>query len=141
MELLGGQLLHPQLLINRYNMKKLVISLIVLFVAVVLTVCISPFGILYGIIKSIYRRNLKYFSKILLRIAVALDQLGNVTCGGLLDVIFTKEGNNFGLEDDTVSEVLAKNQHNLTRFGRLISNLLEYIDPGHLESALTENEL
>ncbi len=86
-------------------------------------------------------RSLSYFSKILLRIAVALDQLGNVTCGGLLDAIFTKEGHNFGLEDDTVSEVLAKNQHNLTRFGRLISNLLEKVDPGHLESAMIENEL
>lgn len=122
-------------------MRKLFVSLIVLSVAIVLTVLIAPFGILYGIIRSIYRRNLKYFSKVLLRTAVALDQLGNVTCGGLLDVIFTKEGHNFGLEDDTVSEVLAKNQHNLTRFGRIISNLLEKVDPGHLESALIENEL
>lgn len=122
-------------------MRKLVVSIIVLCVAVVLTVLISPFGIAYGIIRSIYRRNLKYFSKILLRISVALDQLGNVTCGGLLDVIFTKKGHNFGLEDDTVSEVLAKNQHNLTRFGRIISNLLEYIEPGHLNRALIENEL
>jgi len=122
-------------------MRKLVVSIIVLFIAVVLTVLISPFGILYGIIRSIYRRKLTYFTKILLKIAVALDQLGNVTSGGLLDKIFTKKGHNFGLEDDTVSEVLAKNQHNLTRFGRLISNLLEYIDPGHLENAMIENEL
>lgn len=122
-------------------MKKLVISIIVLFVATILTVLISPFGIAYAIIKSIYRRNLKYFAKVLLRIAVSLDQLGNVTCGDLLNKIFTKKGKNFGLEDDTVSEVLAKNQNNLTRFGRLISNLLESIEPGHLNRALTENEL
>lgn len=102
---------------------------------------ITPFGMLYGIIKSIYKRNLSYFSKVLLKIAVSLDQLGNVTSGSLLDVIFTKKGVNFGREDDTVSEILAKNQNNLTIFGRIISNLLESIEPGHLNKALIENEL
>lgn len=123
-------------------MRKFVVSLIVLCIAVLLTVLISPFGIAYGIIKNIYRRTfLAYLTKISKRVSVSIDQLDNVLCGDFLDDFFTKEGNNFGLEDDTVSEVLSKNQHNLTRFGRIISKLLEAVDPGHLESALIENEL
>lgn len=120
-------------------MKKLAISITILTVAVILSAIFMPIGFIYSFFLSIYKRNLKYFAKVLDKINVSIDQLGNVVCGDLFNVWFTKKGRNFGLEDDTVSEVLAKNQDNLRLTGKLVSNILEKIEPNHLKKALEEN--
>ena len=124
-------------------MKKIFISLIVLFVAVILTIIFVPFGLAYGITyRILYLKDFSYVSKIIIRIAVCLDQLDNVVCGDFLDQTMTRAGKNFGLEDDTVSEILARNKdRNLTKLGMCIANILEKIDPGHLNKSLEENNL
>ena len=62
-------------------------------------------------------------------------------CAGLFNHILVIEGiKPFGLEDDTVSEVLARNRDHLTGLGKTIAALLDHFDPGHLEKALIENE-
>jgi hypothetical protein len=42
----------------------------------------------------------------------------------------------FGNIDDTISKALAKNLNNLTSLGKFIVNILEWIDPGHMERSL-----
>lgn len=124
-------------------MKKIVISLIVFCIAVLLTVIFVPFGLAYGLTyRLIYLRDFSYIAKILNRMSVSLDQFDNVVCGDFLNATLTKIGFNFGLEDDTVSEVVARNKDgNLTKSGNFIAKGLEVIDPGHLSRSLEENVL
>lgn len=120
----------------KLTMRLFFVSIIILVIAVLLFCIFAPFGILYSLTGGF-----TYLGKIIMRISVSIDQLGNVVCGKLLNKIFTKEGNNFGLEDDTVSEVLAKNQHNVTKLGYIVSRILEKLDKNHLQKSLIENEL
>lgn len=120
-------------------MKSLIINLIILFVAIVLCAVFMPIGIYVAVLYAIYNRSIKYFSDVVLAIAAGLDRLGNATCGQLFNIIFTKEGRNFGYPSDTVSRVLAVNQSNLTRLGKIISTLLEKIEPGHLQKSLFDD--
>lgn len=118
-------------------MKHLLLSILLLIVATTLFLVFLPFGIIFALLN--FRGNKTYPSKIILRIAVSIDQLANVTCAGLFNHILVKGVKPFGLEDDTVSEVLSKNRYNLTKFGTFIVKLLLAIDPGHLNDALVEN--
>lgn len=123
-------------------MKKFIVSIIILIVSIILSIVFIPFGLGYAIgYRLIYKKDLTYISKIFIKIAVSLDQLGNVICGDFFDIILTRTGKNFGLEDDTVSEVISRNKYrcNLTKTGTLLANTLESIDPDHLEKALEEN--
>lgn len=107
--------------------------------AVTLFAFFVPISILYGICIAPWQ--ISYFSRIVLRISVAIDQLANVICAGLFNHVLVKKGiKPFGLEDDTVSEVLARNRENLTSFGLMLAKILDRFDPGHLDKALIENE-
>ncbi len=121
-------------------MKKLFISLIVLAIAIILTAIVAPIGLAYSFVQSIKRRNVRYFARVVHKMSVSIDQLDNVICGDLFNKILTKKGRNFGLEDDTVSEVLAKNRKgNLTKLGSISERTLNFIEADHLEKALIEN--
>ncbi len=74
-----------------------------------------------------------YFAKVIMRIAVSIDQLGNVICGDLFDLCMVKTGEPFGFEDDTVSDILARNQGNLTWLGKSIMMIIKLVDPDHFE--------
>jgi hypothetical protein len=109
---------------------------LLIFLATILLLTIGVFGFIYQIISSLrYGINLNFY---LIRIAVSLDQFGNVLCGGLLDLLLIKRGVAFGDEDDTISEVISQQKGNLTWFGAILAYLLERIDPGHLKRALIE---
>jgi len=109
------------------------INLLLLLIAIILFAVLAPFGFIYTLVSSIFylENPFKYVSHIILRIAVSIDQMGNVVCGDLFNVILVKSGTPFGHEDDTVSKVLHINRHNLTKLGLSIYNLFETIDPGH----------
>jgi len=115
-------------------------AITLLILAIVLFVVIAPFGIVYTLIMSLFwlENPFKYIEKIIIRIAVAIDQLGNTVCGDLLNAIFLKSGSYFGHEDDTVSKVLSEQKYNLSIVGEGLYNLLEKIDPGHGKRAELE---
>jgi hypothetical protein len=107
-----------------------------IFIATILLLTIGVFGFIYQIVSSLKNGiDLNFY---LIRIAVSLDQFGNVLCGGLLDLLFIKKGIAFGDEDDTISEVISQQKNNLTWLGSFIAFLLEKIDKGHLKRALIE---
>jgi len=44
----------------------------------------------------------------------------------------------FGNINDTINKSLVKNLNNLTRLGKFVVTILEWIDPGHMEKSLEE---
>lgn len=117
---------------------KILINILTIILATLLLLTVGVVGFIYRILYSIFTGyNLtKYLNKV----AVSLDQLGNVVGGALLNDTLVKGIRPFGLEDDTISEILSYNRKYLTNFGRFIAYILEKIDVGHLDKSLKENE-
>ena len=95
----------------------------------------------YGIVRSLCKREFDAWNKWL---AISEDQYGNALGKYLFnDVLITKESKNkFGNIDETISSVLGKNKKagTLTRLGLIVANLLDKIDPNHVEKAIDETE-
>lgn len=70
----------------------------------------------------------------LLKIAVSVDQLGNVIMQHLLNSLWIKKGGyKFGNRDETISSAIGRNKRlgTLTGFGKVIDTILDLIDPNH----------
>lgn len=106
--------------------------------AVVLFAIFLPVGIVYGLFLGPW--SIGYLAQVIQRIAVGIDQLANIVFAGLFNRTLVRGVKPFGLEDDTISEVLSKNRDHLTGAGKMIAMILEYIDPNHLDKALIENK-
>ena len=103
-------------------------------ISIVLLIITGPIGFIYGLIHSLIRQGLKGVGEYLLKIAVSIDQLGNVMMQHLLNALWIKkEGYKFGNRDETISSALGRNKRmgTLTAFGRLIDRILDVIDPNH----------
>lgn len=82
-------------------------------------------------------------------IAIAIDKLGNIIMGPILNcsMIRGKDRFLFGLEDQTISFAFARNiigiDYNkdirLTLLGKLIVWLIRKIDPGHFKKSYNNN--
>jgi hypothetical protein len=113
---------------------------IVLFiVAVFLGGILSCFGFIYGILKAV----LGYCNTILLLCAIGIDRMGNVICADMFNdmlIKHTPDVHKFGNMNETVSRVLGINKktNTLTKFGRGIANILNWIHPNHVELASKE---
>ena len=108
---------------------------ILLIIAILLAVVILPIGFLFQIITALF----KGIDKYLFRMAKSIDQLGNVVCEHLFNVILIKKnGYKFGNEDVTISHVLGKNEQTktLSFAGRLLAWLLNTIDKDHNQKAI-----
>ena len=109
---------------------------ILLLIAVLLSIVLYPFGWVYSLIT--FRMSIKRLSGYLFVTALGVDQLGNIVMSTMFnDIMITKYGHKFGDEDQTVSMVLGVNKAmgTLTRFGKLIADILNKIDPDHVEKA------
>ncbi len=117
-----------------------VMGYLLLFVAYILAGILFPVGIFFTAIKGTKHAN-KQFKKV----AISVDQTGNVICADLFDLILIKEGGyRFGNPDMTISGVLGINekQGTLSRFGSLINWLICLIsgDKFHSLKAIEEDE-
>ncbi|WP_367177058.1 hypothetical protein [uncultured Eudoraea sp.] len=102
-------------------------SLILLFLT-------GPIGFLYGILHSLFTKGFRGVGEYLLKIAVSVDQLGNVLMQHLLNALWiTKEGYKFGNRDETISSALGRNKvlGTLNHFGNGIDKILDIIDPSY----------
>lgn len=107
-------------------------------VAILLFVIIAPFGFLWQVIT-----NLKGVNKYLFKVAVSIDQMGNVVCNKLFnDVMIKGNLHKFGNPDETISSVIGKNHKSgtLTFFGHSLHYLLNKIEKNHSENAIEEDE-
>lgn len=111
-------------------------GLILSIIAYLLLGILSPIGIVWSCIK----RPKDYFW----RIAISLDQLGNVICAEPMNKILIEKHslNKFGNPDETISSVLGKNQIlcTLTTSGKILVNLLSIIDNNHSIKSIEEDE-
>lgn len=105
-------------------------------IAFILLLILAPIGIVLSLLKQ--PKN--YF----LRIAISLDQLGNVICAEPMNSLFLKDWseNKFGSPDETISSVLGKNQvaETLTNKGKILVHLLHVIDNNHSIKSIEEDE-
>jgi hypothetical protein len=109
--------------------------MIALIVAILISIIIFPIGFVFSMF---YPKRGKY----LYRIALGIDQLGNVVCARLFNFfLIDLDGYQFGDEDETISSVIGKNKQSntLTPFGIALDMLLELIDKNHSEDAIEEN--
>jgi len=102
-------------------------GLILLIIALTIAVILIPICFVFAL----------FFSgrcAFLMRVAVSIDQLGNVIGARLFNIALIKEsGWQFGGEDETISSVLGKNKMLglLKPLGRWLDRLLDRIEKDH----------
>lgn len=109
-------------------------EVILLTVALLLAAVLLPVGFLFELIVK-WKKGKKY----LYRIALSIDQLGNVVCAELFNrTLITSSEDVFGNEDEVISSVLGKNKLSgrLTGIGKALVWLLDTIDKNHTEKAI-----
>jgi hypothetical protein len=102
---------------------------------------VGTFGLIYTIVWSLFNSAkisfFKYWADLMYTINVGIDKIGNVLLAAFLNKFAIVEPiYKFGNINDTISEALAKNLDNLTPFGKWIVDVLEWIDPGHMEKSI-----
>lgn len=117
-------------------------GLIVLAILLTALTTLASIGWFFATIKRKKRNAREIFSStsnFFFLIALAIDHLGNVICGGFLNWLFCKEDSPFpfGVPGESVSEILGWNYllDNLTEWGLNLRHDLDIIDPNHCEKA------
>ncbi|WP_150451602.1 NUDIX hydrolase [Arenibacter lacus] len=110
------------------------IGILLFLISILLFIITVPFGFVYGIFHSLLQKGLVGIGEYLLKMAVSIDQLGNVAMQHLLNLAWVKKGGyKFGNRDETISSALGRNNKldTLTGLGRFIDNFLNLIDRDH----------
>lgn len=110
------------------------IGVLLFLISLVLLVITGPLGFLYGLFHNLFKRGLSGVGEYLLKIAISVDQLGNVLMQHLLNLLWIRKGGYpFGNRDETISSALGRNKKlgMLTGFGKFIDGFLDLIDPNH----------
>jgi len=111
-----------------------IIGGLLFLISIVLFVITGPLGFVYGIFHTLFKSGFKGVGEYFLKIAISIDQLGNVLMQHLLNALWIKKGGyTFGNRDETISSALGKNKKigTLTGFGKAIDTFLDRIDPNH----------
>lgn len=120
------------------------LGVVLLLVSVILYIPLSIIGFIVSTIfltvKFRLKEGLSHIDNLFYSMAYSVDQLGNVTCKHLFNLTLikkSKKSHKFGDPDETISAVLGynKKRDTLTRTGRLLSDILHFIDPDHVEKA------
>jgi 8-oxo-dGTP pyrophosphatase MutT (NUDIX family) len=110
------------------------IGILLFVISIVLLVITGPIGFVYGLLHSLFTKGFRGLGDYLLKIAISIDQLGNVLMQFLLNVLWIKkEGYKFGNRDETISSALGRNNKlgTLSGFGKVVDKFLDFIDPNH----------
>ena len=119
-------------------MKRLskLLGFILLPLAIVLSILVFPIGWAYSLFRL--KTKLSRLNYYAFKIALSIDQLGNVVMSTLFNDFFIKDsGYKFGDEDETISRVLGINKYEKTLLplGKALSWILNLIDKNHVEKA------
>lgn len=110
------------------------IGLLLFLISIILLAVTGPLGFIYGLFHNLFTRGFKGIGEYFLKVAISIDQLGNVIMQDCLNILWVKKGRyNFGNRDETISSALGRNKKlgTLTIFGNDIDKLLDTIDPDH----------
>lgn len=102
-----------------------VTNIILLIVAIMLCMALFPVGFVIAILYSDW---VKYLHDV----CIGLDQLGNIVCSRLFNMVLVK-GDYFGNPDETISSAIgrAKLSNKLTFVGKALDFFLNLIDKNH----------
>lgn len=106
-------------------------GILLAFISCLLAALLIPIGILW---ECITLRAFDPISNYFLNIAIAIDEMGNVSCQGMFNYFLIKKtGYKFGTIGETISGVLGVNQYynTLTYLGKGIAWILGRIQPNH----------
>lgn len=133
-------------MLRRKRMKKLIKSLVLFWVAGILSVILLPLGIIWTVgeilvrifsssqKKSAFAKSLWFLTATLHSLALGLDQIGNAVCRDMFNrLLIEEDGYKFGKVQETISSVLGKNQllDKLSLTGRALVVLLELFERNH----------
>ncbi len=110
------------------------IGILLFFISIFLLIFTLPLGFIYGVLHGLIQKGIVGLGEYLLKIAISIDQLGNVGMQHLLNLVWIKkDGYKFGNRDETISSALGRNHKlgTLTKFGTAIDQLLDSIDKNH----------
>ena len=133
-------------MLKRKRMKKLIKSIVLFWVAGVLSILLLPLGIIWTVgeilvrifsssqKKSACTKSLWFLTATLHSLALWLDQIGNAVCRDMFNrILIEQDGYKFGKVQETISSVLGKNQllDKLSLTGRALVVLLELFEEDH----------
>ena len=116
-------------------------NFILVILAKLLYLTVEPINFIYAILikkKFSWKRLNGYFRNE----ALAIDRFGNSQYRSLFNAWFIKEkGYQHGNINETISSVLGKNQRDetLTKFGMLITKIIDRMDENHCKKSINEN--
>ena len=86
-----------------------IVAMLILAIAVTVNSVFLP---LYYITSFKWKQGVKRLDLFFYKLALSIDQFGNVFCAGLFNrILIEKDGFKYGDEDDTISYVTARNQY------------------------------
>ena len=127
-------------------MRNLIKSLVLFWVAGILSVILLPLGIIWTVgeilvriftseqKKSALAKSIWFLTATLHSLALWLDQIGNAVCRDLFNrLLIEKDWYKFGKVQETISSVLGKNQmlDTLSLWGRILVSILELFEGDH----------
>ena len=127
-------------------MRKLIKSLVLFWVAGILSVILLPLGIIWTVgeilvrifsssqKKSAFTKSIWFLTATLHSLALGLDQIGNAVCRDMFNrLLIEQDGYKFGKVQETISSVLGKNQmlNTLSLWGRILASILELFEEDH----------
>ena len=116
-------------------------NFILVILAKLLYLAVEPINFIYVILikkKFTWKRLDGYFRNE----SLAIDRFGNSQYRSLFNAWFVAEkGYKHGNINETISSVLGKNQRDdtLTKFGMLITKILDRMDENHCKESINEN--
>lgn len=140
-------------IIKRKRMKSLTKSLVLFWVAGVLSVVLLPLGIIWTVgeifvriftseqKKSALAKSIWFLTATLHSLALWLDQIGNAVCRDLFNrLLIEEDGYKFGKVQETISSVLGKNERDwtLSLGGLLLVIVLDSIDKDHCKNSIQD---
>lgn len=111
------------------------IGFILNILASIIKLILHPFCFVFGTIDSLIKGEFNSWQK---ELALTKDKFGNVLIKYPANRLLIKKGGyQFGNYRETISKVLGKNKetNTLTKFGKLVANILNKLDKNHVENA------
>jgi len=124
-------------------MNRYIFGFVLFVISAIIASVLGPVAFVYTILRSIFRMSRTelqmLFGRLFYFMAYSIDQFGNVIGQYLFnDTLISRNSTyKFGNPDVTISAVLGMNKKNktLSKLGTYICNILNYIDPNHVEKA------
>ena len=126
---------------------KLLKNIFLVYIAIKLLFYLMFPSIIVMLFLSFFKRRVNNgvdsVSSYLYKVALSIDQLGNVVMSELLNITLIKKGGyKFGNPDETISGVIGKNylKESLSPVGRILDNILNLFEKDHSINAIEGDE-